>query len=205
MRIDTEEHPDGSESYWYSLCGDDNTAWISFACDKQPVNQISSGQDGGMQFVRISLEDVAAEKMTEEHMDEAVRRMKKELNCEFNDYAIYVDSEGAVSRYVVLLEPDHPIPVDAEGIYGEIMGRLFGEVNPEYGILTKLGSLGRPLVLIQQPQTHALWRDLMLMKGVSRNQIKPVRVLDTPMKQRFFFELLEEGQPLPKLPFSKQK
>ncbi len=63
VRIDTEEHPDGSESYWYSLCGDDNTAWISFACDKQPVNQISSGQDGGMQFVRISLEDVAAEKM----------------------------------------------------------------------------------------------------------------------------------------------
>ena len=63
VRIDTEEHPDGSESYWYSLCGDDNTAWISFACDKQPVNQISSGQDGGMQFLRISLEDVAAEKM----------------------------------------------------------------------------------------------------------------------------------------------
>lgn len=63
VRIDTEEHPDGSESYWYSLCGDDNAAWISFACDKQPVNQISSGQDGGMQFVRISLEDVAAEKM----------------------------------------------------------------------------------------------------------------------------------------------
>ena len=63
VRIDTEEHPDGSESYWYSLCDADNTAWISFACDKQPVNQISSGQDGEMQFVRITLEDVAAEKM----------------------------------------------------------------------------------------------------------------------------------------------
>lgn len=63
VRIDTEEHPDGSKSYWYSICGDDNTAWISFACDKQPVNQINSGQDGGMQFVRISLEDVAVEKM----------------------------------------------------------------------------------------------------------------------------------------------
>jgi hypothetical protein len=63
VRIDAEEHPDGSKSYWYSIYGDDNTAWISFACDKQPVNQINSGQDGGMQFVRISLEDVAAEKM----------------------------------------------------------------------------------------------------------------------------------------------
>lgn len=63
VRIDTEDHPDGSESYWYSICDTDNTAWISFASDKQPVNQISSGQDGGMQFIRISLEDVAAEKM----------------------------------------------------------------------------------------------------------------------------------------------
>ena len=63
MRIDTEAHPDGSESYWYSLCDADNAAWISFACDKQPVNQISSGQDGELQFVRITLEDVAAEKM----------------------------------------------------------------------------------------------------------------------------------------------
>lgn len=63
VRIDTEDHPDGSESYWYSICDTDNTAWISFACDKQPVNQINSGQDGGMQFIRISLEDVAAEKM----------------------------------------------------------------------------------------------------------------------------------------------
>ena len=63
VRIDAEEHPDGSKSYWYSIYGDDNTAWISFACDKQPVNQINSGQDGGMQFVRVSLEDVAVEKM----------------------------------------------------------------------------------------------------------------------------------------------
>ena len=63
VRIDTEDHPDGSESYWYSICDTDNTAWISFACDEQPVNQISSGQAGGMQFIRISLEDVAAEKM----------------------------------------------------------------------------------------------------------------------------------------------
>ena len=156
-------------------------------------------------YRKSQLVNVVAEKMTEEHMDEAVRRIQKELNCEFNDYAIYVDSEGDVSRYVVLLEPDHPIPVDAEGSYGEMMGRLFGEVNPEYGILTKLGSLGRPLVLIQQPQTHALWRELMLTKGVSRNQVKPVKVLDTPMKQRFFFELIEEGQSLPRLPFSKKK
>ena len=63
IRIDAEEHPDGSKSWWYAFCDDDNAPWISFACGEQPVNRISSGQDGETQFVRVSLEDVAVEKM----------------------------------------------------------------------------------------------------------------------------------------------
>ena len=63
VRIDPEKHPDGSVSYWYAFCDNESTPWISFACGEQPVNRISSGQDGETQFVRVSLEDVAAEKM----------------------------------------------------------------------------------------------------------------------------------------------
>ena len=40
-----------------------------------------------------------------------------------------------------------------------------------------------PLELrVSQIETHALYRDIMIGKGVSSNQLKPVRVLDTPMK-----------------------
>ena len=63
LRIDKEEHPDGTAGYWYSVYDDDNTAWIGFSCNELPVNKISSGQDGETEFVRISLEDVAVEKM----------------------------------------------------------------------------------------------------------------------------------------------
>ena len=63
VRLDAEEHPDGSKSWWYSFCDDEKEPWISFACGEQPVNRISSGQDGGTQYVRVSLADVAAEKM----------------------------------------------------------------------------------------------------------------------------------------------
>ena len=63
LRIDKEEHPDGSCSWWYSVYDDDNTAWIGFACDQLPVDRIASGHDGETEFVRVSLEDVAAEKM----------------------------------------------------------------------------------------------------------------------------------------------
>lgn len=152
-------------------------------------------------YRKNQLVNIAAEKMMEEHLDEAVRRFGNELGSQFNDYAVYVDDGGDVSRYVVLLEPDQPTAVDLEGTYGEKIERIFGEVNPEYGILTKLGSLGRPMVLIQKQRTHAFWREMMLAKGASRNQVKPVRVLDTPMKQHFFFSLVEEGQPMPVLTF----
>jgi hypothetical protein len=65
VRIDAEEHPDGSKSWWYAFCGDDNAPWISFACGEQPVSRISSGQDGETEFIRISLEDVAVWKMND--------------------------------------------------------------------------------------------------------------------------------------------
>ena len=63
VRIDEDTHPDGSVSYWYSLCDNDNTAWLGFACGEMPVNRLYSDQDGGIEFQRISMEDVAVERM----------------------------------------------------------------------------------------------------------------------------------------------
>ena len=156
-------------------------------------------------YRKSQMVNVAAEKTTEEHLNEAVKRFGKEVGCDFSDYALYLDTEGDVSRYVLVLEPDRPFPVDTDGSYGKLMHRIISEVNPEYGIVTNDGSLGIPLVLIQQMQTHALWRELKLAKGASANQVKPVRVLDVPMKQKFFFGLLEDGQDVPKWDFYSKK
>jgi hypothetical protein len=157
-------------------------------------------------YRKSQLVNVAAEKTTEEHLNEAVRRTGKDLNCEFNDYALYIDDTGMVSRYVLLLEPDQPIDIDRDGHYADLMEKHLCEVNPEYEFFSiKRGSIGKPLVLIQQPQTHALWREMKIAKGSSPNQVKPVRVLDVPMKQKFFFGLLEEGQDVPEWNVYKQK
>lgn len=145
------------------------------------------------------LVNIAAEKTSEEHLNEAVKRLGQKLNVEFNDYALYIDSEPAVSRYVMLLEPDRPIEIDKDGKMGQMFNEILSEVNPEYDFFgNKRGSIGTPLVLIQQQETHALWREFKIMKGSSANQVKPVRVLDVPMKQKFFFGLVEPGQNLPK-------
>ena len=92
---------------------------------------------------------------------------------------------------------DTPIPIDKDGKYGKLMEKILCEVNPEYQAVVDCGDLDVPLVLIQQQQTHMLWREMKLHKGSSANQVKPVRVLDVPMKQKFFFGLLEDGQEVP--------
>ena len=152
------------------------------------------------------LVNIAAEKTTEEHLNEAVKRLGKALKVDFNDYALYVDSERAVSRYVLLVEPDKPIAIDKDGSMGKLFGKILSDVNIEYRFFADVrGSIDTPLVLIQQQETHALWREYKLMKGSSSNQIKPVRILDTPVKQKFFFGLLEEGQNVPEWNIYKMK
>ena len=65
--------------------------------------------------------------------------------------------------------------------------------NVEYAVCRDDRSIGHPVVLLQQRQTHALWREFKIFKGASPNQVKPVRILDVPQKEKFFFGMLEEG------------
>ena len=94
-------------------------------------------------YRKSQMVNVAAEKTTEEHLNEAVKRFGQEVHCDFNDYALYIDDASDVSRYVLLLEPDTPIAPDCDGTYGQMMQRILSEVNPEYGFIARRGSLGR--------------------------------------------------------------
>ena len=144
------------------------------------------------------LVNLAGEKTTEAHLNESVRQLGKELGIDFNDYALYLDTNRTVSRYVMLLEPDTKMDVSKDKEYSEKFNEILCKIHPEYEFMQKTRhSLDMPLVLIQQQETHALWREYKVMKGSSPNQVKPVRVLDVPMKQKFFLSLVEEGQEVP--------
>ena len=143
------------------------------------------------------LASIAGEKTTEDHLNKAVSELGKELGVDILDFALYLDTTTSESRYVLLLEPDTPLDIKDNKKYAKIFDDAMRESNKEYAFLQERGSLSKALVLIQQPQTHALWREFKLMKGSSSNQVKPVRVLDAPMKQKFFLGLVEPGQEVP--------
>ncbi len=143
---------------------------------------------------RISqMVNLAAEKTTEEHLTNAVSEFSKAIGCEIDDYCLYIDYDVSPARYVLLVEPDHVLPTEKPEEYARIFEEKFRYANKEYAGCRDDRSIGHPVVLLQQQQTHQLWREFKIYKGASPNQVKPVRILDAPQKEKFFFGMLEEG------------
>lgn len=135
---------------------------------------------------------IAGEKTNDQSVQWAVQQTGRAVGYDFVDYCVYADTDTDPGHYEVLLEPTRMVNMADLPRIRETLDQKLGEANPSYGAKVKTGVLGKMGVHISQIETHALYRDLRIAAGTSPNQLKPVRVLDTPMKVKFFFGLTEE-------------
>ena len=63
VKIEKEEHPDGTFSEWYSFYGADGKLWEGFAKSEEDgaQNDLWSGQDGALHFMRVGADVVTAD------------------------------------------------------------------------------------------------------------------------------------------------
>lgn len=135
---------------------------------------------------------IAGEKTNDESVLWAVQEFSKEAGCIVADYSIYADTDVNPGRYVIFMEPDRELAREKKEAYRNLIEKKLGEANPSFGNKVETGVLGKTVLHFVQPETYALYRDLQAMRGISLNQIKPVRVIDTPVKEKFFFNLTDD-------------
>ena len=135
---------------------------------------------------------IAGEKTTEESISWAVKEFAKEAGCELVDYSVYADTAISPGRYVIFVETEKKLPKENYPEYRRIIEEKLGIANPSIGSKVKSGVLSPSEIRFVQEQTYALYRDLMIMRGISANQLKPVRVFDTLVKEKFFFALIDK-------------
>ena len=135
---------------------------------------------------------IAGEKTTEECVSWAVKEFAREVGCNLVDFSVFADTAISPGRYVVFMETDKKLPRDNMDEYRRIIGEKLNIANPSIASKVKSGILNPSDIQFVQEQTYALYRDLMIMRGISGNQLKPVRIFDTPMKEKFFFALIEK-------------
>ena len=156
-------------------------------------------------YRKSQLLDLAGDKITESMMDEAIRRTGAELGVNIIDYCVYPNRDDSPSHYEFLIEPEQPLDPACCDAYRQVLEKHLGDINPVYRECVDTNEICHGVLYLQQMQTHALWREVRVHRGTSLNQVKPVRVLDTPMKKKFFYALLEEGQEVPKWDFYQKK
>lgn len=143
-------------------------------------------------YRKSQLLDIAGDKITEEMMDKTVAEFGKRIGTHITDYCVFINRDVSPAHYEFLVEPDKEMDVSKCDEYREILEDILGEINPVYKECKDTNEIAPAILYLQQPQTHALWREFKMMKGASANQVKPVRVLDTPMKKGFFYKLIQE-------------
>ena len=135
---------------------------------------------------------IAGEKTNEEDLRWSMEQFYLETRIHVSDYSIYADRSTSPGHYVMLVEPAGMVRKERISYCRDVLDSKLMQANPTYGEMVRTGVLGRMELVFLQQQTYQLYREMQIMKGMSSNQLKPVRVIDTPQKERFFFNLKEE-------------
>ena len=133
---------------------------------------------------------MAAEKTTEKALQAAVEGAMEELGIELSDFSVYPDYDNMT--YVFLVEPmKEEAGADAQQLT-DCVYKHMRKANGEFAGYVDTGRIKKPVAHWIQPETSMLYRDMMVFKGASANQLKPVRVIMNEKQRKFFFGLLME-------------
>lgn len=148
-------------------------------------------------YRRNQVLNVTGEKTNEKHIQSAVDRMAKETGIKVVDWTVYADYKSTPPHYIIFIETDPVIQSDIKPAVRDILEKGLAGANDYYREYIENGHLGRMELVVLQPETYALYRDMLIYKGASANQLKPVHVIDNLLKERFFFGLEEKEFGLP--------
>jgi hypothetical protein len=130
------------------------------------------------------------EKTTEKALRVAAENTAKECGFLLVDSSVYPDTDDM--RYIYIMELDRvPEKLQEEDIISCLEKNL-ALANPSYGAKIENGLIKTVKILFAQPETYVLYKEMMLMKGISVAQLKPVTVISNEIQRRFFFAMTEE-------------
>ncbi len=131
------------------------------------------------------------EKTTEVALREAAYKTARKMGIDLLEYCVYPNIKASPVEYEFLFEA-HNIPdgISIEQVREELE-RQMAIANPSYGDKVVKGVMGSTKLFYLQEETHQFYREMMIKKGTSSAQLKPVRVIGNETQRRFFFALLD--------------
>jgi len=114
------------------------------------------------------------------------------LGLDLVDYIVCPFQDENSGRYIMMYEfSDDVNSIDMDALQKKTEEQLMID-NPRYKAARDKQTLKPLEVKVLQPQTFLLYKDIMIMKGTSAAQLKPVHVTNNPFQEKFFLGLVEK-------------
>ena len=142
--------------------------------------------------------NLMGEKTTEVALREVARQVSRKCGFRMVDYCMYPNPDSIPVRYEFLIEPDN-LPDDFDWQHArDVLDECLAVANPSMGDKLEKGIAGKSKLYFLEEETSLLYRDMMIYKGISSAQLKPVRVIDNIVRHNFFYALIDSRFDYPK-------
>ena len=135
--------------------------------------------------------NVANEKTTTQMVEYAAAKTAEKTGVGFKGFSFYPDYSTKPPRYCMFVEPEKPVDEDMRRKMIEVLDEELKGVNEKYFKYRRWGMLSEPEILILKVKSYWDYRESLRAKGVVLNQIKPVTVINSPEREKFFFSHVE--------------
>ncbi len=139
--------------------------------------------------------NLIAEKTTEAAISSAVMKTIEKHKFQMVDYTLLPDAYGSKPQYVFFIEPIIMPNAKLVETLRKTLETELGLANLSFKGAIEKGNMLPPDLRILQPETYLLYRDIMVMKGTTPSQLKPVHVTGNPFQEKFFLKLVETELP----------
>ena len=136
--------------------------------------------------------NLCGEKVTEMVLRKVADKVADRMNLDLVDFSVFPNADSVPPRYEYLFEFFHAnhAELDLKELT-RITNEEMRSASYDYDLMIDDGELGEVIAHVLQNETNQLWLDMRVAHGKTINQIKPVHIIDTEQKRRFFFALID--------------
>ena len=138
--------------------------------------------------------NISEVKISENQFQFAVERLETETGLHIVEWSVCADDKTNPARCIIFVETDQTVTSGQAAVMREILEEGLTQVNSCYSARLTSGRLGSLTLKVLQPQTHQLYRELLVCKGIRHGQPEPGHLIDDPEAERLFWGLIENGQ-----------
>jgi len=137
-------------------------------------------------YRRHQILNIAGEKTHEDMIQYAMDSLKKRVHINIVEWSACADYSTSPARYLLFMETDPEIEPYKKQKIRNLLEEKLSEASEYYAHYRQEEKLGPLKLILLQPQTFALYRDVQIWNGASPNQLKLIHVITNAKTEAFF-------------------